>query len=264
MCADSLERREPAEGLQATTLARVQDRRVDRTVGTRALASLEQEVELDVVETRPRTSQLDLSQEHREREVVRVQERTGRPLEDVQEEVLEQDHQARAGVCDAGERRVVQQDKVEDVEEEAEGELVEVVEEMKLIENEEDRAAGLCEGEVLARDLLDFRHYRVRLLDLARHVGCLALKRLERLNDPGQGQHPSGAGQDVLVVVENVPVRLVQRREQRLLEEVETGAELALEAEEIRALPVGVGSLDSEDLVERLCLKTGACDLYTG
>lgn len=144
--------------------------------------------------------------------------------------------------------------------------MVEVVKEVELVEDEEDRAAGLSEREVLVRDLLDLRHDDVCLLYLPRDVRSFSLERLERLDNPGSDRQckfvSNGMG-DSLVVVEDVALRLVERRQKALLEGVELGSELALETKEVGSLAVGVGSLDSKDLVERLSLQTRTSDLDT-
>ena len=54
-------------------------------------------------------------------------------------------------------------------------------------------------------------------------------------------------------VVENVAVRLVERREKTLFKEMQSRSEFSLQTEQIGTLAIGIGSLDSEDLIERLC-----------
>ena len=53
---------------------------------------------------------------------------------------------------------VLVKDVVKDVEEETQGELVEVVDEVQLLEDEEDRAASLCQRKIFGSDLFDFLH----------------------------------------------------------------------------------------------------------
>ena len=63
----------------------------------------------------------------------------------MEEQVVDEDGESGAGVGDAVEGGIVKEDEVEDIEEESKGELIKVVEEMQLVEDEEDRAAGLGE-----------------------------------------------------------------------------------------------------------------------
>lgn len=53
-----------------------------------------------------------------------------------------------------------------------------------------------------------------------------------------------------LVIIENVALRLVERRQQALLEIMQTSPELALQSKQVGPLAIGVGSLDTENLVE--------------
>lgn len=187
MGSDVLEASETAGGLKTSLLRWVEQggRDSDR-VDDDSLASLEDEGELLLVELAVAAAKLDLGEEDSEGEVIRVKEGSRRSLEDVKEQVANEDGESLTRVGDVLERRIVKEDKVEDVEEEAKGELVEVVEEVQLVEDEEDGAAGLSEWEVLARDLIDLGHDHVRLLDLASDLCCLSLECLQRLDDPAR------------------------------------------------------------------------------
>ena len=56
-------------------------------------------------------------------------------------------------------------------------------------------------------------------------------------------------------------MRLVERREKTLFEKMQSRSKISLQTEQIGPLAIGVGSLDSEYLTERLCLKTRAGNL---
>lgn len=220
------------------------------------VSAFEEEAEFVLVELVGGASELDLGKEDGEGEVVGVEEGAGGALEGVEEEVVDEDTEPGLRLSDALEGRVVEENEVEDVEEEAERELVEVVKEVKLLEDEEDAAARLSERQVLVRDRLDLRHDVVRLLDLARNVGGLTLQRLERLDDPEGRRRDQWKLRgnkrelDVLVVIEDVALRLVESREKTLLEVVKAGTEFALETKKVGTLLVDFGTLDSEDLGE--------------
>ena len=66
-------------------------------------------------------------------------------LEDVKEEVVKENRKSSSRIGDTLERRVIEENVVEDVGEEPERELVEVIEEVEFIENEENITASLCE-----------------------------------------------------------------------------------------------------------------------
>ena len=172
--------------LNTTLLSWIENRQSRRDFVCDAFTSLEEKVELRFVHRCVRSAELDLSEEHGEREMIGVQERSRSSFEVVQEEILDEDGESGARVGDAGEGGVVEKDKVEDVEEESERELVEMVEEMEVAKDEEDRAARLREREILSCDLLDLRHDRVGLLDLSSDIRSFSFERFQRFDDPAK------------------------------------------------------------------------------
>jgi hypothetical protein len=269
-CPNVFEEAETLESAKTLLLSFVEDGGTVRSRGRGdRISSFEEEADFVLVELIVGTTKLDLGEEDGESEVVRVEEGTGRSLEGVEEEVVDEDAKAGLRVGDTFEGGIAEEDKVEDVEEEAEGELVEVVEEVELLEDEKHAAASLRKWQVLVRNLLDLRHDGVSLLHLASNVRRFPLERLESLDNPARNGRKlvnrcraRRKEWNVLVVIEDVTLRLVESREQALLEVVEAGAELALQTKEVGAFLVDLGTLNTKNMSERLRLKTSTSDLY--
>ena len=75
------------------------------------------------------------------------------------------------------------EDIVEDIEEEAQGELVEVVDEIELLQDEEDGATCLSNGEIFGRHLFDLLHDQISLLHLASDLGGFPFERLQGVDN---------------------------------------------------------------------------------
>mmetsp|Transcript_18287 Transcript_18287/g.70653 ORF Transcript_18287/g.70653 Transcript_18287/m.70653 type:complete len:297 (-) Transcript_18287:3799-4689(-) len=209
--------------------------------GGHVLAALHEEVCLCLGQLVGAALEADLRQAEGERALVLVEERTRDAEEDGLEEVRREDLQARRRLLHTLEAVVVVEDAVEHVQEERERELVEEVHRRQLLHREEDAAAEGGHRRVHCAHRSDLLEDQLRLFHLCHDLQRLILERR-------QGVHH-------LVVVQDVAARLVESREQRLLEAAETDAELALQLEEVGTLLLDVGPLGLEDLVEALALQ---------
>ena len=101
-----------------------------------------------------------------------------------EEQVFEKNVSMSVMVRHILEVRVVMKDVIEDVEEELQGKLVGMIDQVELLEDEEHRTASLRQGEVFCRHLLHFlSHNDIRFFHLVCDLCSLSLQRLQGAND---------------------------------------------------------------------------------
>ena len=75
------------------------------------------------------------------------------------------------------------QDLVENIEDEAQGELIEMIDVAEVLEDEECRATCLHQRQILGGDLINFLHDHVCFFDLLRNLRGFSLESFKGIND---------------------------------------------------------------------------------